>query len=85
MRHAIFSNLEQSSFIPGKMGLGTQRQCVKVFESEEDAIAHAAELIRNHVVYEGEPSTAEDPEEILCEFQSSLGGCEFFHVYPVIE
>ena len=67
------------------MGLGTQRQCIKVFETEDAAIAHAAELIRKHVVYEDEPRTAEDPEEILEEFQSSLNGMEYFHVYPVVD
>jgi hypothetical protein len=86
MKHALFSDLEQSSFIPGEMGLGTNRQCIKVFGTEEEAIAHAAELIRNHVVYDADdPSEAVTDEEVLEEFQSCLEGMEYFHIYPVVE
>jgi hypothetical protein len=83
MAHALFSDLEQSAFMPGKIGGPTQ--CVKVFKTEVAAIDFAADLIRKHVKYDDGPSEAVTDDEVLEEFQSCLGGMEYFHIYPVVD
>lgn len=72
------------------MGLDFPGHCVMLFETEEEAVKHAVQLIRvadesdsdSSLVLDGEEY--ETLEEFLEAFQNSLSHVEFFHVMPIV-
>lgn len=84
MKFALVNDLEQSRLNETDVGIGSLQQCVKLFESEEAATAYAAKLIREHAS-ELELKDSDSDSEVLFAFQYSLGGLEWFHVFPVAE
>lgn len=78
--HALICDLEQSRLIDGETGIGTCQQCVKLFHSAEQAEAFAVTMIRNNV----DSDDIRESPQVLEDFQFSLGGLEWFHVFPVV-
>lgn len=79
--HAPICDLEQSRLIDGETGIGTGQQCVKLFHSANQAEAYAVNLIRNNV---DDIDIRESPQ-VLEDFQFSIGGLEWFHIFAVVE
>jgi hypothetical protein len=72
------------------MGPDFPGHCVMLFDTEEDAVKHAVQLIRVAEETEGDSVLVldgekyETPEEFLDAFQRSLSYVEYFHVMPIV-
>ena len=71
------------------MGEDFPGHCVMVFETEEEAVKFAVQVIRvaegidgDSLVLDGDEH--ETPEEFLEAFQDTLDITEFFHVMPIV-
>lgn len=81
MHFALISDLEQSSFIPGESGIGTQQECVKLFETHEAARNYAETLLTLHT----DNIDIRESPNALETFQEMLGSLEWFHIFPVVK
>lgn len=79
----LFSSLESNALLPDGDGIGSTTICGKTFESKEEAMAYAANLIRLHGdLNEIDPTW--DDELLLLEFTDGLNSTEYFHVYELV-
>ena len=89
MKHAIFNDLRDGNFFfDADIQIGGTGPCIKVFDSEGEAISYAADLIRHNcpdIVDEARKDGLLGDEDILVRFQKGLHGHEYFHIFPIAD
>lgn len=83
MKYVIVCDLDQSRFHE-ESGIGGYSQCVKVFNSRDEALRFAAEAIRENSPEE-DFKRDDTYADVLEVFQDGLGGMEYFHLFAVDE
>lgn len=82
-QYGLFSDLDGNR-LHDRPGLGGPDSCIAVFESEEAATKFATDMILACPDCKFDNNSDDFGESILDQFQWSLSGCEYFHVFPIV-